>query len=56
MYLQQESNRALSIWNSLSMARSVGAILGWILIGLTPADDLLYEHLYEMEKYQLNNN
>lgn len=44
------------MWNSLSLARSLGAIIGWILVGLTPTDDLLYHHLLEMEKYQLNNN
>lgn len=46
----------MSVWSSLSIARSVGAIVGWIMIGLSPTDDLLYNHLLEMEKYQLTNS
>lgn len=52
----QETNKVHNIWNSLSLARSVAAIIGWILIGLTATDDHLYHHLLEMEKHQLNNN
>lgn len=48
-----ETNKVLSIWNTLSIARSVGAIFGWIVIGMSPDQDQLYEHLLEMEKYQL---
>lgn len=50
-----ETNKILSIWNTLSIARSFGAILGWIFVGLSPGDNLLYNHLMEMEKYQINN-
>lgn len=48
-----ETNKVLSIWNTLSIARSVGAIFGWVVIGMSPDQDQLYEHLLEMEKYQL---
>uniref|UniRef100_A0A8D8BRI1 Transmembrane protein 237A n=1 Tax=Culex pipiens TaxID=7175 RepID=A0A8D8BRI1_CULPI len=48
-----ETNKVLSIWNTLSIARSVGAIFGWVVIGMSPEQDQLYEHLLEMEKYQL---
>lgn len=43
------------MWNSLSLARSISALLGWLLVGLSPTDDLLFHRLMEMEKYQLNN-
>ncbi|XP_062535209.1 uncharacterized protein LOC134204405 [Armigeres subalbatus] len=48
-----ETNKVLSIWNTLSIARSVGAIFGWVVIGMSPDQDQLYDHLLEMEKYQL---
>ncbi|KAG4068321.1 hypothetical protein HA402_007841 [Bradysia odoriphaga] len=51
-----ENNRVLNIWNSMSIARSMGAISGWILIGLSSENDLLFDHLVEMHQYQLNNN
>lgn len=46
----------INMWNSLSLARSIGAIVGWALVGMAPTDDLLYHHLAEMDKYHLNNN
>lgn len=55
MFLQ-ESNRVLNIWNSMSLARSIAAIIGWIMIGLNTSDNMLYNHLIELEKYQQNNN
>ncbi|KAH8379749.1 hypothetical protein KR009_006910 [Drosophila setifemur] len=55
---QQEmlSNSVQSVWSSLSVTRSIAAISGWIMIGLTPQEDMLYEHLVDLTKYQLNNN
>ncbi|XP_055376876.1 myb-like protein D isoform X2 [Condylostylus longicornis] len=53
---EMENNQVLNVWNSLSIARSIGAIFGWVMIGLSPGEDLLYENLLEMEKYQLTNN
>ncbi|EDV96618.1 GH16354 [Drosophila grimshawi] len=55
---QQEllSNSVQSVWSSLSLTRSIAAISGWIMIGLTPQEDLLYEHLVDLTKYQLTNN
>ncbi|XP_054735388.1 uncharacterized protein LOC129242647 [Anastrepha obliqua] len=50
------SNSVLSVWSSLSVTRSIGAICGWIMIGLTPHEDLLYEHLLDLTKYQMTNN
>ncbi|XP_055321008.1 uncharacterized protein LOC129577630 [Sitodiplosis mosellana] len=52
----QEHSRVVNIWSSLSLARSIGAIVGWILIGLRPSDDHLYDQLVEMEKYKVGNN
>lgn len=52
----ESNNQAISVWSSLSMARSIGGIFGWIMIGFSPAEDLLYGHLMDMEKYQLTNN
>lgn len=40
----------------MSLARSIAAIIGWIMIGLNTSDNLLYNHLIELEKYQQNNN
>ncbi|XP_017090143.2 uncharacterized protein [Drosophila bipectinata] len=55
---QQEmlSNSVQSVWSSLSVTRSIAAISGWIMIGLTPQEDMLYEHLVDLSKYQLTNN
>nr|XP_014096369.1 uncharacterized protein LOC106621878 [Bactrocera oleae] len=50
------SNSVLSVWSSLSVTRSIGAICGWIMIGLTPHEDLFYEHLLDLTKYQVINN
>lgn len=44
------------MWGPLSLARSLGAIIGWILIGLRPTEDQLYEQLLEMEKYKIGND
>ncbi|XP_055596247.1 homeobox protein cut [Uranotaenia lowii] len=48
-----ETNKVLSLWNTLSIARSVGAISGWLIVGMSPNGDQLYDHLVEMERYQL---
>uniref|UniRef100_A0A182N2Y6 Uncharacterized protein n=1 Tax=Anopheles dirus TaxID=7168 RepID=A0A182N2Y6_9DIPT len=48
-----ETNKVLSVWNALSIARSVGAIFGWLVVGFLPNQDNLYDQLLEMEKYQL---
>ncbi|XP_026845552.1 uncharacterized protein LOC6595749 [Drosophila persimilis] len=55
---QQEllSNSVRGVWSSLSVTRSIAAISGWIMIGLTPQEDMLYEHLVDLTKYQLTNN
>lgn len=50
----QENNRVLDVWNSLSIVRSVCALVGWLLVGMYPQDDLLFDHLAEMERHQLN--
>lgn len=54
--MQHENGRVVNIWSSLSLARSIVAIIGWILIGLRPTEDLLYDQLVEMEKYKVENN
>lgn len=38
-------NKLFNSWNSLSIGRSVGAILGWILIGTVPNDHHFLEQL-----------
>ncbi|XP_011290995.1 uncharacterized protein LOC101898306 isoform X1 [Musca domestica] len=50
------TNSIVSIWSSLSVTRSIGAICGWIMIGLTPHEDYLYEHLLDLTRYQMTNN
>uniref|UniRef100_A0A182TR38 Uncharacterized protein n=1 Tax=Anopheles melas TaxID=34690 RepID=A0A182TR38_9DIPT len=50
---EMETNKVLSVWNALSIARSVGAIFGWLIVGFLPNQDNLYDQLLEMEKYQL---
>ncbi|XP_065360953.1 uncharacterized protein LOC135954665 [Calliphora vicina] len=50
------SNSIVSVWSSLSVTRSIGAICGWIMIGLTPHEDFLYEHLLDLTRYQMTNN
>uniref|UniRef100_A0A1I8P246 Uncharacterized protein n=1 Tax=Stomoxys calcitrans TaxID=35570 RepID=A0A1I8P246_STOCA len=50
------TNNIISIWSSLSVTRSIGAICGWIMIGLTPHEDFLYEHLLDLTRYQMTNN
>lgn len=52
----QERVHVLSIWSPLSLAKSIAAIVGWILIGLRPTEDNLYEQLIEMEKYRVHGN
>lgn len=54
--MQHENGRVVNIWSSLSLAKSIVAIIGWILIGLRPTEDLLYDQLVEMEKYKVENN
>lgn len=46
----------VNIWSPLSLARSLGAIFGWIMIGLHPTEDLFYDQLVDMEKYRIGNN
>ena len=43
------------VWNSLSITRSIGAFSGWIMIGLSPNIDILYDNLLEMKKYQITS-
>ncbi|XP_031629812.1 uncharacterized protein LOC116344999 isoform X2 [Contarinia nasturtii] len=50
-------NQIVNIWSSLSLARSIGAIIGWLIIGLKePMEDQLYNQLVEMEGYKVSNN
>lgn len=44
------------MWNSLSLARSISAVIGWVLIGVSPSEDMLYYNLVKMDKYYLANN
>lgn len=40
------------LWNTLSIARSFGGIVGWIMIS-SMNTDLLYNTLVEMDKYHV---
>ncbi|PSN32475.1 hypothetical protein C0J52_22274 [Blattella germanica] len=42
----------LSVWKNLNLCRDIGAIVGWILIAVFPAEDMLHLHLHQMIKYQ----
>lgn len=53
---EMEHGHVINIWSSLSLARSISAIIGWIMIGLRPTEDLLYDQLVEMEKYKVGND
>lgn len=41
------------LWNTLSIARSIGAIVGWLMIS-SMNTDLLYNTLVEMDKYHVH--
>lgn len=43
----------LNVWNSLSIGRSVCALAGWLMVALFPQDDLLSNHLADMEEHLL---
>lgn len=42
----------LKIWKNLNLCHNIGAMIGWILIALFPAEDMLHVHLCNMMKYQ----
>ncbi len=48
----QDLEDDLSSWRSLNLCRSVGVILGWLLVSLRPSTDLLHKHLKKL----LTNN
>ncbi|CRK96600.1 CLUMA_CG009893, isoform A [Clunio marinus] len=52
---KQSSNddEMVYLWNTLSIARSFGAIVGWLMIS-TMNTDLLYNTLIEMDKYHVH--
>lgn len=52
----QDNSRVIHMWNSLSLARSISAVIGWVLIGVSPSEDMLYYNLVKMDKYYLANN
>ncbi|RZC36081.1 transcriptional regulator ATRX -like [Asbolus verrucosus] len=41
----------LTQWNHLSLWRSILAFLAWIIVGLSPQDNMFYVNLKNMEKY-----
>ncbi|KAJ3658155.1 hypothetical protein Zmor_009913 [Zophobas morio] len=41
----------LTQWNHLSLWRSVLAFLAWIIVGLSPQDNMFYDNLRSMENY-----
>ena len=51
IFLFQDTSK-LKTWKILNVCRNIGAIVGWILIALFPAEDMLHVHLCNMMKYQ----
>ena len=51
IFLLQDTSK-LTIWKNLNLCRNIGAISGWVLIALFPAEDMLHVHLCNMMKYQ----
>ncbi len=49
----QDLEDDLSSWRSLNLCRSMGVILGWLLVSLRPSTDLLHKHL---KKLMTNNS
>ncbi|XP_060532414.1 uncharacterized protein LOC132705668 [Cylas formicarius] len=41
----------LNTWNHLSLWRAALAFVAWIIVGLSPSEDMLYSHLKGMEQY-----
>jgi transmembrane protein 237 len=49
----QDNDEMVYLWNTLSIARSFGAIIGWLMIS-SMNTDLLYSALVEMDKYHVH--
>ncbi|XP_037940741.1 uncharacterized protein LOC119673521 [Teleopsis dalmanni] len=47
------SSRIMCVHSSLSITRSIAAICGWVMIGLKPYFDLLYEDLVNLTRHEL---
>ena len=50
--LLQELGSELATWKALNACRSVGVILGWVLISIRPNTDLLYKHIKRLGVYR----
>ena len=49
---EQELDSEISTWKALNACRSVGVILGWLLISFRPNTDLLYKHIKKLGIYR----
>lgn len=49
----QDNAEMVYLWNTLSIARSFGAIIGWLMVS-SMNTDLLYDTLVEMDKYHVH--
>ena len=49
---KQELDSEISTWKALNACRSVGVILGWLLISFRPNTDLLYKHIKKLGIYR----
>lgn len=52
-FLPQDHAEMVYLWNTLSIARSFGAIIGWLMVS-SMNTDLLYDTLVEMDKYHVH--
>ncbi len=46
----------LSSWRALNLVRSVGVVLGWMLVSLRPTTDLLHKHLKKLVAVAADSN
>ena len=52
LLFEQELDSEISTWKALNACRSVGVILGWLLISFRPNTDLLYKHIKKLGIYR----
>jgi hypothetical protein len=51
MVMPQELESEISSWKILNLCRSLGVILGWVLVSLRPNTDLLQKHLRKLSEF-----
>lgn len=43
------------VWRNLNLGRCVGGLSGWIIMALSPSEDMLHARLTNILKYQLRS-